>query len=291
MTKRSIRPRTIYIVAYVLFSTIWPVAVEIPRMQYNVHSWTFDFIEVLVPLLPLAGLCLLIFRRSFHRVLPMYAVYVVYSCVHQIIYMFVDPMVFHTQVGFFLGVITTLVQVILIYSILRRLCSQVPRFLQVANWLFIAAMGVFVTMAVVSTLRMQAHPGFSQGGIHSSAIISSKIVLCGLILFVLIVKQSFGLAGDNPLLLIVLGFGLVEAFDLIIAPIFLYYGIHRLALMYTYEAIAGGTAAVEVALGYLAILHHSEESSAATQTALEFSRQQLDIMSGAFARLVYKREA
>ncbi|HEV2991684.1 MAG TPA: hypothetical protein VG759_24835 [Candidatus Angelobacter sp.] len=289
MTKRSIRPRTIYIVAYVLFSTIWPVAVEIPRMQYNVHSWTLDFFDVFLPLLPLVGLCILIFRRSFHRVLPMYAVYVVYSCIHQVVYMLIDPHVFATQAGFFIESITILVQVVLIYSILRRLCSQVPRFLQVTNWLFIAAMGVFVSMAVVSTLRMQSHPGFAQGGIHSSAIISTKLVLCGMILFVLIVKKSFGLAGDNPLLLIVLGFGLVEALDLVIAPIFLYYGIHRLALLYTYEAIAGGTGAVEVALGYLAVLHQAEESSTATQAALEFSTQQLDSMSGAFARLIYKR--
>jgi hypothetical protein len=289
MTKRSIRPRTIYIVAYVLFSTIWPVAVEIPRMQYNVHSWTLDFFDVFVPLLPLAGLCILIFRRSFHRVLPMYAVFVVYSCIHQVIYMLVDPLTFNTQVGFFMSVMTIFLEVVLIYSILRRLCSQIPRFLQVTNWLFIAAMCVFVTMAVVSTLRMQSHPGFSHGGIHGSAIISTKLVLCGMILFVLIVKQSFGLAGDNPLLLIVLGFGLVEAVDLIVAPIFLYYGIHRLPLLYGYEAIAGCTAAVEVALGYLAVLHHFEESSTATQTAMEFSRQQLDTMTGAFARLIYKR--
>jgi hypothetical protein len=81
----------------------------------------------------------------------------------------------------------------------------------------------------------------------------------------------------------------VEALDLIIGPVFMYYGIHRLVSLYAYEAISGGTGAVQIALGYLAVLHYAEEPRVDTQTALEFSRQQLDTMSGAFSRLIYKR--
>ena len=289
MTKRSIRPRTIYIAAYVLFSMIWPVAVEIPRMQYHIHSQILDFFDVFLPFLPLVGLCVLVFRRSFHRVLPAFAIYVVYSCIHQILYMTVNPHVFFTQVGFFLGVVTTFMQVVLIYAILRRLCGQVPRFLRLANWLFAAAVCGFAGLAVFSMLRMQTNPNFSQGGIHGSAMISTKLILCGLILFVLIVKRSFALPADHPMLLLVLGMGLVEAFDLIVAPVFMYYGIHRLVSLYAYEAIAGGTQAVELALSYLAVLHQAEEPRFDTQTALEFSRQHMDTLSGAFSRLIYKR--
>jgi hypothetical protein len=289
MTKRSIRPRTIYIAAYVLFSMIWPVAVEIPRMQYHIHSQILDFFDVFLPFLPLVGLCVLVFRRSFHRVLPVYAAYVVYSCVQSVLLLVVDPHVFFTQIGFFLGVIITFLKVILIYSILRRLCGQVPRFLRTANWLFVAAVTVFVGLAIFSIVRMQADPNFSRGGVHGPAIISTKLIVCGLILFVLIVKRSFALPADNPLLLIVLGLGLVEAFDLIIGPVFMYYGIHRLVSLYAYEAIAGGTGAVEVALGYLAVLHYAEEPHFDMQTALEFSRQHVDTLSGAFSRLIYKR--
>jgi len=289
MTQRSVRPRTIYIAVFVLFSAIWPVAIEVPRMQYGVHSQVVDFFDVFVPLLPLIGLCVLIFRRSFHRVLPAYAVYVVYSCIHQILYLLVDPHVYFTRLGFFMAVVTLFLQVVLIYSILRRLCGKVPRFLRLANWLFVAAAVGLAGMAVFSIVRMQSDPNFSQGGIHGPSMISAKLILCGLILFVLIVKRSFALPADNPLLLIVLGLGLVEAFDLIISPVFLYYGVHRLVSMYTYEAIAGATGAVEIALGYLAVLHQSEEQRVETQTAMEFSKQQLDTLSGAFSRLIYKR--
>jgi hypothetical protein len=69
----------------------------------------------------------------------------------------------------------------------------------------------------------------------------------------------------------------------------MYYGIHRLVSLYAYEAIAGGTQAVELALSYLAVLHQAEEPRFDTQTALEFSRQHMDTLSGAFSRLIYKR--
>jgi hypothetical protein len=258
-------------------------------MQYKVHTWMTEYLELYLGLLPLLLLCFMIFWRSFHRVLPAFAIYVIYLCITSVLQIVVPTDVITNRIGLAMGATEALIQVFLIYSILRHLCRPFPRFFKLSNWLFVVALLTLVGLAFLSIWRMRSDPSLAQGGVHGASMLGWTLVVCGLVLFVLVVKYSFALPADNPLLLIAVGLGLVEAFDLVISPIFMYYGFHHLLLLYGYEAISGGAAAMEIALWFLAVLHHGEEPVPGKQMDLESSRKQMNDISSAFARLVYKQ--
>lgn len=289
MKLRPIRPRILYVSAYVVFSMILPVVSEIMRMQYGLHTWLTEYLELYIALVPPLLLTIVIFRRSFQRVLPVFAIYVIYLLATGILQIVVPPDVIATRLGLFMGGAEAMIQVVLLYSILRHFCLPFPRSLKAANRLFVVAVGVLVGLALLSIWSMRTDPNLSQGGMHGAAMIGWSLVVSGLILFILVLKRVFALPADHPLLLITAGLGVMEAFDLIVSPVFMYYGVHRLLLLYSYEAISGGAGALSFALWFVAVLHHGDEPATGAQVDLDFSKKQMNDMSSAFARLIYRQ--